>query len=91
MCIPRGLIDVSWSATRTHFVRGTMRWKYAIVAMHSASIDGSPKAGPHTCSSSTMLWSCFVVSIAELLNYWRGALSEVRSLNVVLGPHDAST
>jgi hypothetical protein len=66
MRVPRGLMDVSWSATRVHSVGGTTRFKYAIVAMHSASIDGSPNAGPHTCSSSTMLWSCLAYRFREL-------------------------
>ena len=66
MRVPRGLMDVSWSATRVHSVCGIMRLKYAIVAMHSASIDGSPNAGPHTCSSSTMLWSCSAYRFREL-------------------------
>jgi hypothetical protein len=66
MRVPRGLMDVSWSAMRVHSVGGTMRLKYAIVAMHSASIDGSPNAGPHTRSSSTMLWSCLAYRFREL-------------------------
>ena len=52
-------LEVSWSATTTHRPCGTVRFRYAIAAIHSASIEGSPNAGPHTWSSSTILgvWS----------------------------------
>jgi hypothetical protein len=75
MRVPRGLMDVSWSAIRIHSGCGTTRLKYAIVAMHSASIDDSPKAGPHTCSSNTMLLVEFSVSVSRFAGNGTGALS----------------
>lgn len=46
---------MSWSAMRAHCAEGMIRLQYAMAAIHSESIDGSPKAGPQTCSSNTIL------------------------------------
>jgi hypothetical protein len=53
--LPEAPTALSYSATRTHCPLGMTRWQYATVAMHSGSIEGSPKAGPHICSSKTIL------------------------------------
>lgn len=53
--LPVGETEGSLLATSSHESLGREREQYAIAARHCASIEGSAKAGPHTCSCRTMV------------------------------------
>lgn len=51
--IPDGLTETLLLGTMRNSISSlTALWRYVMAAMHSASIEGTPKTGPHTCSSS---------------------------------------
>lgn len=49
---PEGLV-----ATSSHSEVGRAHARYVMVARHSASMEGSPKAGPQTWRRKTMFWT----------------------------------
>lgn len=53
MDILDGLTEASLLGIMRHAAGSlTALWMYATAAMHSASIEGTPKTGPQICSSS---------------------------------------